>query len=225
MSGRYDIVRIPTTSHVGKNPDEREQHEPTIADENETNDEVEEQDTILVDQMQELQCVLTAFINKAPQQACKASGNNAKKRKADQIRPASNSGSLPKIPEKTSGKALAEVDTKMDHQATIQGDSELNNIFASLPNDTITHHEKLQLEVGARIRYLVLVCQSLTEGVANNVEALLEAAPDHLRKDDITLIEQLSTITMVLDKANELTKQNFTAISKQILDVLYKNWG
>ena len=61
----------------------------------------------------------------------------------------------------------------------MQGDSELNNILASLPDDTITHHGKLQIEVGARIHDLVLVCQSLMEGVANNVEALLEAAPDH----------------------------------------------
>jgi hypothetical protein len=61
----------------------------------------------------------------------------------------------------------------------MQGDSELNNILESLPDDSITHHGKLQIEVGARIYDLVLVCQSLTEGVANDVEALLEAAPDH----------------------------------------------
>jgi hypothetical protein len=75
---------------------EREQQEPTTAEE--TNDEVDEQDTN--DQMQELQRVLTAFINKVPQQVGEASGNNKKKRKADQIRPASTSGSLPKIPRK-----------------------------------------------------------------------------------------------------------------------------
>ena len=200
---------------------DREHHEPTTAEE--TNDEGDDQDTI--DQMQELQRVLTAVINKAPQQVGEASGNNTKKRKADQIRLASTSGSLPKIPKKSSGKARAEVDTKTDRQATIQGDSELNNILASLPDDTITHHEKLQLEVGARIRDMIIVCQSLMEGVANNVETLLEAAPDHLPKDGITLIEQLSTITTHLDEANELTKQNFTAISKQILDNLYKNLG
>ena len=139
---------------------EREQHEPNTADE--TNDEVEEQDTI--DQMQELQRVLTAFINKAPQQAGEASGTNARKRRADPIRPASNSGSLPKIPKKTSGKARAEVDTNTDRQPTMQGDSELNNILASLPDDTITHPENQQLELGARMRDLILVSLSLLEG-------------------------------------------------------------
>ncbi len=57
----------------------------------------------------------------------------------------------------------------------MQGDSELNNILASLPEDTNIHHEKLvQIESGARIRDLVLVCQSLMEGVANNIEANLK---------------------------------------------------
>ena len=139
---------------------DREHHEPTTAEE--TNDEGDDQDTI--DQMQELQRVLTAVINKAPQQVGEASGNNTKKRKADQIRLASTSGSLPKIPKKSSGKARAEVDTKTDRQATIQGDSELNNILASLPDDTITHPENQQLELGARMRDLILVSLSLLEG-------------------------------------------------------------
>ncbi len=38
------------------------------------------------------------------------------------------------------------------------------------------------------------------EGVANNVEALLEAAPEHILKDDINLIEQISTIAKHLNE-------------------------
>ena len=181
-----------TDSRLETSTEERGQEAPA----EESNEEVEEQATM--DQMQELQRVLTAFINKAPQHAgeAQASGAGTKKRKAEQIRLVSGTASgLPKIPKKPNGKTRAEVDHKTERQATMQGDSELNNILASLPDDTITPHEKQQLEVGARIRDLVLVCQSLMEGLASNVEVLLEAAPEHLPKDDINLIDQISTIT------------------------------
>ncbi len=42
--------------------------------------------------------------------------------------------------------------------------------------------------------------QSLLKGVAKDVEALLEAAPEHILKDDINLIEQISTIAKHLDE-------------------------
>lgn len=188
----------------------------------------ESQDTTTMEQIQELQRVINSFVartetsaNTTSQTEAPATGNR-KRKAAELMHPAPVNG-LPKVPKKLN--AGPKTDHKQERTQTTQGDAELNSLLSNLPEDTLTTAEKQQLEVGARMRELVNICQTLLEGISSHVDAFLEAAPEHLPQSDVNLIEHLTTLDTHLKEAFDLTKQNFAAIAKKICEDLYKKMG
>ncbi len=101
------------------------------------------------------------------------------------------------------------MEPKNDRPLSTQGDCDITHLLASISEGTITNAEKQQLEVGARMREIIKVCQSLVEDVSASVDKLLETCPEELHQSEINLIDHLTTLDAHLAEANDLTKQNF----------------